>query len=352
MADPFADLKRKFGMSDPALGDMLAAGVGPAPKPEPASFGESFRSFFGGGPVTGPTDIVDVAKGGMKAASILTPQSAPMSSLIQAGLMGAGSSPSRTVGGIAKDVATAMGDPNNVLVGAVPIRAAPAAFNPKGSAAYDEAFGRWFGNSKVVDEAGLPSTVYHGTTSDLESLAPDMAGAKTGNPNAVLGSFFTRDAKEASRYASDWGKNGGNVIPAHLSLQNPYLMPYSEFDDLAMEAYRGVRSDPLHDPTPYKWDDVARSRAAAELLAKHTQRAREAALSRRAELQAAGHDGIIVNQGKPTEELIVFDPGQAKSSIGNRGTFDPGDPNLTHVLVGATGLAGLSEYFSRKQDER
>lgn len=45
----------------------------------------------------------------------------------------------------------------------------------------------------------------------------------------------------------------------------------------------------------------------------------------------------------------VFSPTQIKSATGNRGTFDPNDPNITHFaggqspIVGANALAG--RYF-------
>jgi hypothetical protein len=60
----------------------------------------------------------------------------------------------------------------------------------------------------------------------------------------------------------------------------------------------------------------------------------------RLELQKMGHDGIIVESAtSPGREYIVFDPEQIKSALGNRGTYDPSNPDIRHSL--AAGAAGL-----------
>jgi GNAT superfamily N-acetyltransferase len=59
-----------------------------------------------------------------------------------------------------------------------------------------------------------------------------------------------------------------------------------------------------------------------------------------AALKAAGYDGIVYGGYRDAEgfdiytgrnvEIIAFEPTQIKSAIGNRGTFDPEDPNIMH----------------------
>jgi hypothetical protein len=182
-------------------------------------------------------------------------------------------------------------------------------------------FKRWFGDSKVRDESGAPLRVYHGTNKQFASFDRAAGSSKTGNPNAVLGHFFTRDSGEASRYTQDWGKDGGAVIPAFLSVRNPYEMSFKEFDDLAMAEYRGLPDTTL--------DSSGRPDAASrERLAANRKAALDAATARREELIAEGYDGIVVNRRKPTEEWVAFHPEQIKSAIGNRGTFDPTNPDI------------------------
>lgn len=68
--------------------------------------------------------------------------------------------------------------------------------------------------TKVVDEAGVPLVVYHGTSVDFENF--DMSKA---DPEALFGPGFyhTENPEVANGYALD-----GNVKPARLNIQNPF----------------------------------------------------------------------------------------------------------------------------------
>ena len=158
-----------------------------------------------------------------------------------------------------------------------------------------------------------------GTTQAFDTFDPSMRSGKTGNPNAQLGYFFSNSPAEASRYAKDWGTQGGNVVPAYLSIKDPYRMSYKEFDDLAMGAYRSLTTDPEYDGgKQVKFGDMEGQRKAAALVAKHEGVAREKARAKREELIKEGYDGIVVKIGGGFE-YIAFDPEQIKSAIGARG---------------------------------
>ena len=170
------------------------------------------------------------------------------------------------------------------------------------------AFKRWFGDSKVVDAEGKPLVVYHGTHSDVQAFTGDKV--KSRFPNSE-GFYFTTSPFHASVYADSINNaaeefdptsrfikpaaEGGNVMPAYVSLQNPKLITVSEWGTLE-SAVDG--------------DGGARVRAARE----------------------AGHDGVIVtrNAGDRYDGklVIAFRPEQIKSAIGNRGTYDPNDPSI------------------------
>lgn len=191
----------------------------------------------------------------------------------------------------------------------------------------DENFKKWFGNSKVVDAEGKPLRVYHGTTADFDEFTRGRAGKKTGNPNAVLGSFFTDDPAEASRYAQDWGREGGRVLPVYLSIQNPYHMPYKEANDLAMGAWmRAIHAPEYRDET-VRFGDKAAAKRAAERTARYQAEARADSERRRAELIADGYDGIVLKIGGHTE-YVAFHPEQIKSATANRGTFEKSEPSI------------------------
>lgn len=167
------------------------------------------------------------------------------------------------------------------------------------------AFKKWFGDSKVVDADGKPLVVYHGTTGDFSAFDMSKVGA---NDHGWYGRgvYLSADPGTASAYTNYAGVKagaklseqsaGGNVVPAYVSLQNPYT-----------------------------WPD---GRAAAT-----TVQERDALM---AELKAAGYDGVIVPNKYQDEkyagmhEVIAFEPNQIKSAIGNNGLFDAHDPDILH----------------------
>src|SRR5690606_25048783 len=69
-----------------------------------------------------------------------------------------------------------------------------------------EAFRRWFGDSKVVDENGDPLVVYHGSkAAGFKEFDPSKLGSATGNEGFFgAGFYFTDSESIASGYAGDW----------------------------------------------------------------------------------------------------------------------------------------------------
>ncbi|MFX4850199.1 hypothetical protein ABTB67_18855, partial [Acinetobacter baumannii] len=68
-----------------------------------------------------------------------------------------------------------------------------------------EAFKKWFGDSKVVDEEGKPLVVYHGSPSgDIRQFDGSKEGSNTGESDehhGLGGFYFTPDANTADTYA-------------------------------------------------------------------------------------------------------------------------------------------------------
>jgi hypothetical protein len=156
--------------------------------------------------------------------------------------------------------------------------------NPINSSEREANFKRWFGDSKVVDDQGRALVVYHGTRESFEAFALNSAEAtRAASVTGVPGFYFSPSTDVASDYA--FGKNGENVMPVNLSLHNPKAVKYSELIGGTFD---------------------------------------------RASLEASGHDGLAIERGGKTWGYLVFTPTQIKSATGNRGTFDPGDPNITH----------------------
>jgi SAM-dependent methyltransferase len=157
-------------------------------------------------------------------------------------------------------------------------------------------FKRWFGESVVVDADGDPLVAYHGTSKDkpFSSFTRNAQGTWfTSDPESASSYAMTNDSQkvvyEDGRYVSK--NTSSHVIPVYLSIKNPLK----------------VEGELLE-----KWRRSVNYRAANKLMvsqAKYT-----------------GHDGLVF----PGGVFVAFEPTQIKSSIGNRGTFDPEDSNITN----------------------
>jgi hypothetical protein len=224
-----------------------------------------------------------------------------------------------------------MAEAMNVASMAAPIRVGPGVINPKGSAAYDEALSKWFGGSKVVDEAGRPATVYkamyprskeYGVNARGEPVPePGLFPPGEGPPIDVINrpspfpafdlnegqwegvkiAGFFGDKKTAN-YMAD-GMGSGAIFPAHLSFQKPFVIDGT--GKFAGETQFGSSGKPFRDA-----------------------------------IRSGEYDSVIIKNTKDEGTVYVaLRPEQIKSAIGNRGTFDPTDPRITMGLVGAAGLA-------------
>ena len=141
----------------------------------------------------------------------------------------------------------------------------------------DENFKRWFGDSKVVDEAGEPLVVYHGTRADIDAFQVSEGGTYG------QGIYLTRDANEASFYADPADETVGAVYPVYVNIKNPAP------ENIASEA---------------EAEATASGVSSIDIL------------------KSQGYDGIDTGG-----EIVAFDPTQIKS-VNNRGTFDPNDPRI------------------------
>jgi hypothetical protein len=143
--------------------------------------------------------------------------------------------------------------------------------------------------SKVVNAAGRPLVVYHGTREDFSKFSIELAGENAGSDWGD-GFYFTDKPDAAAGYADG---EGGNVMPVYLNIRNPAtneVMLSPEVQDAL--------------------DDGMGFTTVQE------------------KLEGMGHDGIVFDHKGVGREFIVFRPEQIKSAIGNRGTFDPEDPDI------------------------
>lgn len=166
-----------------------------------------------------------------------------------------------------------------------------------------EAFKRWFGDSKAVDETGRPLRLYHGTTASFDEFNPNMNPFERGvflTPDPAMAGFFTLGG-------SGRVTNGGNILPLYARLANPMVV---DFQGQNFPYRTGV-------------GDILES------------------------ARAAGHDGLILKNvvegesfdiadgasksGEGIDQYVVFNPEQVKSATGNSGAFDPSNPSVLYA---------------------
>lgn len=184
------------------------------------------------------------------------------------------------------------------------------------------AFRAWFGASKVVDAAGRPLVVYHGTNADFDVFDPARAGQGASGGewlHTVEGVAWFSDSPVVASYFAD--KAGGRVLPVYLRIQRPFMV---DAEAWAARFYSRDDSFRLHDGPGGRVFHIHRFK----------RRAIEDAL-----LSFGDHDGVIFTggyDGPPVKGNIyaVGDPAAIKSAIGNRGTWSPTSPSILHGLRG------------------
>jgi len=175
------------------------------------------------------------------------------------------------------------------------------------------AFGRWFGDSKVVDENGDPLLLHHGTNEN---------GIDSFNTQRIA--WFTPEKDLSQQYAKErWFRKGGEqtVYPVYVKAENPLKISLDMNSRATLDEIRSaIGFDYMAGDKG--WEDDAETVMhrfyVMEIVA--SEKFRDAA-------KAAGYDSIFVNEGGvPT--IGVFSPTQIKS-IYNRGTWDAQDPRIS-----------------------
>lgn len=158
---------------------------------------------------------------------------------------------------------------------------------------------RFLSESIMKDEVGNPVVLFHGTSDDISGNFNLYHPNRKDQGWLGRGAYVTDAPEMASMYASmKAGKEGPNVMPLYGDIRNPYHMTLEDKNKL-----RFLPQDAIDDFT-YK-------------------------------LRDAGHDSAIVTYPDGTREIAVFNPErQLKSASGNRGTYDPENPDLKFAQGG------------------
>lgn len=192
---------------------------------------------------------------------------------------------------------------------------------PAGDQTQTEAFKRWFKDSKAVDSEGKPLVVYHGTGADFSEFSASKIGSAWGAD--TVGFFFTDSAKIASSYATSGGPtlqrdDGANIIPAYIRISRPVTVE-------ELEAFTGESGLADAYESPIELMDERRDDIMSMLLGNEQD---GWSIDKDSKPSVNNtHDGVIFSFGGSTL-VVAVDPAQIKSAIGNRGTFDPTNPDI------------------------
>lgn len=247
-------------------------------------------------------------------------------------------------------------------------------------------FRAWFGDSKVVDEQGNPKVVYHGT--DQNFSVP----ASRRRPGKAQGIWFAENTKVAhpfiggGRHGESRVKQGSNLMPAFLSIQNPldvsandvkadfsleemmakigippseHLTALERMEVVAKpirdEAFKDSGTDYSTSWQPWKGTTSMGIARTDEEVLRHRNALYSWVESEpfQALMRERGYDGVKAREGiKYNEQAasgakrvfsrndeiaesvtwLPLSAGQIKSATGNRGTFDASNPDITMAL--------------------
>lgn len=228
-----------------------------------------------------------------------------------------------------------------------------------------EAFWRWFGESKVVDEQGRPMVVYHSTVAGgiTEFKRLREIGIHFGTQGQARDRFQLKIERDP--YGPDLRDVKHATMPVYLRIANPIRMRDAgswnmmNMDSNLHELFPGGIGSLNYKSTPTQIRKFLQSKGYDGIVYANTGESGGAEPFRRAqdeawqELMVAFPDqrGFSredqkhpayqtyrkaqeayekYRQENAEDSYIAFEPEQIKSALGNRGTFSPSSPNILY----------------------
>lgn len=196
-------------------------------------------------------------------------------------------------------------------------------------------FRNWFGKSQVVDENNSPLVMYHGTARDITEFKPKQAGA-------IFLTKSIRVAETFSHKSAEWKKKhgmedgGNNLMPVYVKAEKLFDSDNQEHIAALQKAigigWAGKEfSNSIEDVKRGAWEAIENP-----VVQKYIKE---------------NYDGFHVYE-EGEKNIAVFKSEQIKSAIGNRGTFDPNNPNILYQSGNApTFYSQLSKSISEAPDK-
>jgi hypothetical protein len=172
--------------------------------------------------------------------------------------------------------------------------------------------------AKFLEPSAVQMRLYHGTPATeggkgkeaIRRIKPSKEGA------LGSGSYLTPDPRYASGYANE---GDANVLPVYAQLKNPLKI-------------EGIHGDPMIEALVKLGMDEDQ---AARMVEKAYDGPGYIGKQVQNRAQAAGYDGLVQYRDGSPSEVVVYNPNAIKSAIGNQGTYDIYNPELSKAAGGA-----------------
>lgn len=204
-----------------------------------------------------------------------------------------------------------------------------------------------FGNSKVVDEAGNPLELYHGTGRKFN----EFKNKKPVNGNSLgPGHYLTPEKPFAESFMPEGKK--GYLLETYVNTEKPFFVTPDSVREIYDNAFDITNAMRAKDGVPALPESMRNTfmRGMREnyekSIADGPTMARIATYNEldklRPMIEAAGYDSIVDGPSVASAKQIVIGNPNAIKSVHNRGTFNPDDPNIYKGLIPLIGAGGAA----------
>jgi hypothetical protein len=188
------------------------------------------------------------------------------------------------------------------------------------------------GREAFLEPSKAQMRLYHGTTATEGGKGNEAIQRIKPSKEGSLGSgvYMTPNTGRASGYAeSPWDGNlnldrhSPNVLPVYAQIRNPLIL-------------EGTHNDPMVEALTKLGMDEDKARSMVDRAYEERGYIGKQVQSR---AQAAGYDGIMQYRDGDLSEVVSYNPNAVKSAIGNQGTYDIENPDITKAEGGVAHMA-------------